>query len=388
MPHDSASAPHRPSGAGVPDTIKRVTTIELFFDLVFVFTLTQLTHLLAEELSPIGLVRVLLLFGVSWWMYGGYVWLTNNLALDPPIRRVLLLVAMSAFLVQALTIPHAFDETGVAFGVAYLAVATMHGALFWQASRAIGRTAVLNVVSALLVIAAGLVEDGVLKYALWVLALGMQVITPFLVRMEDFRIHAAHFVERHGLLMIVAFGESVVAIGIGAEELAVGAELVAAVVLALALVSCLWWTYFAGDDERAEHALAHLPEPQRPGVAIHAYFYAHIPMLLGVVCLAVGVKKALAHPTDPLALAPAVALGGGTALYLAGDVAFRRVLRIGHGTARATVAAAALATIALGGYSAMLQLVTLVLLLAGALMAEAARPELAAERPAVKVEPA
>ena len=357
---------------------KRVTTLELFFDLVFVFTLTQLTELLAESLTPGGFLRVLLIFGVSWWMYGGYAWLTNHLPLDTTLRRLLLLLAMSAFMVQALAIPHAFEHAGLAFGLAYLAVMVVHTALFWQATHAIGHIAVFNLASAALVIAAGLVHGQPAKLGLWALALGVQVVSPYLSHVERFRIRPAHFVERHGLLMIVAFGEAVVSIGVGAAGLRVGMGLVVAAVLGLALVACLWWAYFAGDDERAEEALVRTAPERRPELAIRAYVYAHTPMLIGIVCIAVGVKKALAHPFDALAPAQAAALAGGVALYLAGDVAFRRTLRIGRGTVRGVAAAAALATLPLGTASAALQLATLVLLLAAALAVEARRGEPAA----------
>ena len=370
MPHAEAHDIHWGEEAEEAAPEVRVSTLELFFDLVFVFTLTQLTELLAHELSVAGFARVLLIFGVSWWMYGGYAWLTNHLPMDRPARRITLLAAMAAFLVQALAIPHAFNGSGLAFGVGYLAVVLVHAALFWQATRAIGRTAAYNVGSALLVIVAGFVH-GWVDYVLWTAALAVQVVTPFLIRLEEFRIRPAHFVERHGLLMIVALGESVVAIGIGARELAIDTGLVTAAVLGLALVACLWWTYFAEDDRRAEHALARTPVESRAGLAIHAYFYAHIPMLLGVVCMAVGIKKALAHPTDALALAPALALGGGVAMYLAADVAYRRVLGIGQGGTRAIAAAAALATVPLGRMSAMLQLLVLVGLFLAAFMVEA-----------------
>jgi low temperature requirement protein LtrA len=373
MPVPSATDIHWGEEADPAEAGPRVSTLELFFDLVFVFTLTQLTELLAHELSVAGFVRVLLIFGVSWWMYGGYAWLTNHLPLDRPARRVTLLLAMAAFLVQALAIPRAFDGSGLAFGLGYLAVVLVHGALFWQATRAIGRTAALNVGSALLVIVAGFTH-GWPDYVLWTLALAVQVATPFLIRLEEFRVRPAHFVERHGLLMIVALGESVVAIGIGARDLVIDTGLVTAVVLGVALAASLWWIYFGGDDTLAEHALRDASVEARAGMAIHAFLYAHIPMLLGVVCMAVGIKKALAHPMDPLALAPAIALGGGIAMYLAADVAFRRALRIGRGSTRAVLAATALATIPLGGLSAMLQLLTLVLLFLSAFAVEASTP--------------
>ncbi|HEU0297947.1 MAG TPA: low temperature requirement protein A, partial [Longimicrobium sp.] len=310
-----------------------------------------------------------------WWMYGGYAWLTNHATPNSRSCRILLILAMGSFLVQALAIPHAFGEAGVAFGVAYLVAVGVHSALFWSTTRAIGRIAVFNVVSALMVIAAGVVEGEGLKHGLWVAAVAIQWISPYLGRVENFRIQPAHFVERHGLLIIVALGESVVAIGIGASGLALDAGLAAAAALGLALVACLWWTYFVGDDERAEAAMAAANIEARPALAIHAFFYAHIPMLLGIVCVAVGVKKALAHPTWALGTGPAVALGGGVALYLLGDVWFRRILRIGRGTTRAVLAAAALATIPLGTVAAALQLSTLVLLFVAAFVLEAARPE-------------
>lgn len=357
------------------NSIQRVSTLELFFDLVFVFTLTQLTHLLAEKLNPAGIAQVLLIFGVSWWMYGGYAWLTNHLPVDRPVRRLLLLVAMSAFLVQALAIPHAFGDNGLAFGLAYLAVVLVHAGLFWQATRAITRTALFNVISALLVVAAGFVHGGPLDYGLWGIALAVQWITPYLGGISNFRIQPGHFVERHGLLMIVAFGESVVAIGIGAAGLPVDLGLVAAAVLGLALVSCLWWAYFVGDSERAEEALADAAPERRPRLAIHGFFYAHIPMLLGVVCIAVGVTSAIEHAFEPLGPRPSVALAGGVALYLAGDIAFRRILRIGRSRTRALVAVAALATVPLGGLSGALQLVTLVILFVATFVVEGVAPE-------------
>jgi low temperature requirement protein LtrA len=370
MPHADSHDIHWGDQEESPAHEPRVSTLELFFDLVFVFTLTQLTELLAHELSVAGFARVLLIFGVSWWMYGGYAWLTNHLPMDRPARRVTLLLAMAAFLVQALAIPAAFDGAGLAFGLAYMAVVLVHASLFWQATRAIGRTAAFNVASAALVIVAGFVH-GWVDYVLWTAALAVQVVTPYLIRLEAFRVRPGHFVERHGLLMLVALGESVVAIGIGAGALAIDTGLVTAVVLGLALVACLWWAYFAEDDQRAEQALSRTPVESRAGLAIHAYFYAHIPMLLGVVCLAVGIKKALAHPTEALELAPALALGGGVALYLAGDVAYRRVLRIGQGATRAMAAAAALATVPLGRMSTMLQLLVLVGLFLAVFMVEA-----------------
>lgn len=356
------------------ETVRQVSTLELFFDLVFVFTLTQLTHLLTEKLNPLGIVQVLLIFGVSWWMYGGYAWLTNHLPLTRPVHRLLLLLAMGAFLIQALAIPHAFGEAGLEFGLAYLAVVLVHASLFWQATRAITYIAVFNIISALLVIAAGFVHGGPVDYGLWGLALALQCVTPYISGVSSFRIQPGHFVERHGLLMIVAFGESVVAIGIGAAGLPIDSGLIAATLLGLALVTCLWWAYFVGDNERAEEALTNATPDRRPKLAINGFFYAHIPMLLGVVGIAVGLENAIHHITEPLAFGPAAALAGGTALYLAGDVAFRRILQIGSGITRMVIAVIALGTVPLAAVSAAVQLTALVMLFVTAFIIESVRP--------------
>jgi low temperature requirement protein LtrA len=272
---------------------------------------------------------------------------------------------MAAFLVQALAIPRAFGDDGLVFGFAYLAVVLVHSGLFRVATRAINRTALFNIASALLVIAAGASRGGSAEYWPWGAALLVQIITPYLIGIGRFRVEPAHFVERHGLLMQVAFGESVVAIGIGAAGLPLDSSVIAAAVLGLALVACLWWAYFVGDSERAEHALRTAAPERRPRLAIEGFFYAHIPMLLGVVFIAAGVTNAIGHAAEPLATAPAAALASGVLLYLAGDVAFRRTLGIGRGLARAVAAVVALATIPLGWSSAALQLVARVLVFVG-----------------------
>jgi low temperature requirement protein LtrA len=151
------------------EEVRRVTTLELFFDLVFVFAVTQLSSLLGRDLSPRGLVRVLLLFGVLWWMYGGYGWLTNTMPPDQGRRRLLLLVGMAGFMVVALATPRAFEDTGLAWGVGYLVVVLVHAALYAQSNRSILRILPFNLLAATLVIAAGLLR-GPAVYVLWTAA--------------------------------------------------------------------------------------------------------------------------------------------------------------------------------------------------------------------------
>jgi low temperature requirement protein LtrA len=354
---------------------QRVTSLELFFDLVFVFTLTQLTGLLAGDLSAVTAVRVTLIFVVLFWMYGGYAWLTNQVPPVLPARRLLLILGMAAFLVSALAIPRAFDGGGVAFGLGYLLVVLVHAGLY---ASVYGHTMAMwvgpfNILAAVLVTVAGLLH-GPAAYTLWVVAILVQFTMPYANRSParpDIR--PAHFVERHGLLLIVALGESVVAIGIGVGHEALTPRLFGAVLLGLALAAALWWAYFAADEERAQQALESIPDlGQRLLLAVRAYYFTYVPMLLGIIALAAGVKLSIGEVTHRLEPAPALTLAAGVALFLAGDVAFRRVLRIRPVAYRAVAAVVALATAVLGIYAAgAVQLVALVAVLLGMLVPEA-----------------
>ena len=357
------------------ERVERVSTLELFFDLVFVFTITQLTTVLSDNPTATGLLRVVLMLGVIYYMYGGYAWLTNAVAADRAARRLLLLGGMAGFLVLALSVPRAFSEGDVAFGVAYLVIVSIHAGLFTRTGvvhtvRAVFRLAPFNLGSALLVLAAVVVE-GTAAYLLWAAAFALEWCTPRLAGTGGFRVAPAHFVERHGLVVIVALGESIVAIGIGAADLPVDLPLATVAVLGLLLAACLWWAYFGGDDTRAEHALAAVDDDRRGWVAVQAFGYCHLLMLLGIITLAAGLKDAIGHAFDPLDLPHALLLSGGTALFLAGDVLFRRTLRLGRSTYRLAAATLALATIPLGlATSALTQLAVLLLVLAGSLLLE------------------
>jgi low temperature requirement protein LtrA len=365
-----------PRPPGQAEQVERVSTLELFFDLVFVFTITQLTAVLSDDPTPRGLLRVVLMLGVIFWMYGGYAWMTNAVATDRAARRLLLLGGMAGFLVLALAIPRAFSEGDLAFGIAYLVIVGIHTGLYSRTGvphtvRALVRLAPFNLVSALLVLAAVMVE-GTAAYLVWAAAFALEWFTPRLASTGGFRIAPAHFVERHGLVVIVALGESIVAIGIGAAGLPVDLALATVAVLALLVAACLWWAYFGGDDTRAEHALAAVPDDRRGWVAVQAFGYWHLPMLLGIIVLAAGLKDVVGHAFDPLDLAHALMLSGGVAVFLAGDVLFRRTLQIGPGHLRALAAALALATTPLGPtVSGLAQLVALLLVLAASLSAEA-----------------
>jgi low temperature requirement protein LtrA len=355
----------------------RVSTLELFFDLVFVFTLTQLTGLLVTDLSGESVLRMALIFVVLFWMYGGYVWLTNQVPPDRPVRRLLVVLGMAAFFVCALAIPEAFDGGGLAFGLGYLFVILVHAGLWLQVygSGVTVRFGAFNVAAALLVTAAGFVY-GPPAYGLWVAAIVLQFITPRIAgrAAPQFPLRSGHFVERHGLLLIVALGESIVAVGIGAARLPLSLGLFGAAVLGLALAAALWWTYFVGDEELAERAMAAASHAERFRLAINAYFFAYIPILLGVITAAAGVERSIGHAAERLDLESTLLLAVGVAMYLAGDVAFRRVMGIRPIGFRAVAAVAALATVALGLYlAAVLQLLGLVVIVVIALASEARR---------------
>jgi low temperature requirement protein LtrA len=323
----------------------RVSTLELFFDLVFVFTITQLTSLLAADVTVAAAGRVVLIFGVLWWMYGGYAWLTNTRTPSRAPERLLLMIGMAGFLIVGLAVPHAFGSTeaagrdGLAIGVGYLVVVAVHGGLYWRVNRNIWRILPFNLASPLLVIVAGLTTAPA-SYALWAAALAVQVLGPVFVKLGGrFEIQPAHFVERHGALIIVVFGESVADIGSGVAGQRVTAGLALSAALGLALTASLWWAFFGtGDDDRAQEALTGADPAARPSLALRGYFWAYIPMLLGVVGMAAGLKRALGHPGAALPDGPALALACGVALFLAGDALFRRLFAIGSPWFRAAAA--------------------------------------------------
>ena len=339
------------------DPAGAVTPVELFFDIVFVFTLTQLTRFLEADLTLTGFGRILLLFGILWWMYGGYAWLTNHVPPRRPSQKALLFLAMVGFFLAALGIPHAYDRHGLVFGAGYLLVTLVHLLMFTQsdATSGVARLAPFNVGSALLILAAGLL-DGRSVYLLWLAAFVLMAILPYFIPRyswvggaTSFHVTAGHFVERHGLLVIIALGESVIAIGMGADLDHLSALTVGTMVLALGLPATFWWTYFT-DVAAAEHRLGGLEQATRTLMSTRVYFFDHIPILLGIIVAAAGIHTAVAHPAEPTTLSAAMALAGGVALFLGGVAAMRYHLQIHPPGSRALSAVLVLATIPVGLY--------------------------------------
>jgi low temperature requirement protein LtrA len=329
----------------------RVTPLELFLDLVFVFAITQVTALMADDLTWRGLTRGLLVLGLVWWCWVGYSWLGAVVRADEGAGRAAMFAAMAAVFVLALSIPEAFDDLPgglngpVVVAFAYLAVRLVHLGIFWLTARAAGDYSLLGQLirfmpsvlgsTALLLVASQL--DGPAQTWTWVAVLAVDYVGTILAGASGWRLNSAGlFAERHGLIIIVALGESIVAIGLGVSSLPISTPIVVASILGLTVSGCLWWAYFDIIAIVAERALRRAQGEERNRIARDAYSYLHLPMVAGIVLVALGLKKVLEYVgdasdhtlSDPLALLPLAAMYTGAALYVWAQVAFR--LRIWH----------------------------------------------------------
>jgi low temperature requirement protein LtrA len=369
--------PNQAQEGGTGSAEVRVSTIELFFDLVFVFAITQLTSFLAGEPTMVGLGRALLIFGNLWWIYGGYAWLTNAVPPREPVLRLLMLLGMGGFLVVALAIPTAFAGGGVAFGVGYLLVTLVQTGMFLLSSqesamRAMRRLGPANAVTAALLLLASFTH-GLLQWMLWTAAFGLHWVSPFFTAVSGFPIRAAHFVERHGLIVLIALGESIVAVGIGMAGHGLRADRVVTAVLGLALAAALWWLYFDGEDERAERVLDAAGVDRTTWLALYGFGYAFLPVLGGIIVFAAGIKNAVVQSGEPLTASTAWLLAAGVATYLVGLALFRQLLGIGPIGARVAVAGAVLPSAMIGlAISPEAQLWMLATLVVGGVLAEPA----------------
>jgi low temperature requirement protein LtrA len=327
---ETATATRTPRLSAVMREGERVLPLELFFDLVFVLALTQCTALMSDHPTWDGLAQGMLVLGVLWWSWVGYAWLTSVVDPEEGLVRIAIFAAMAAFLVVALCVPEAFGDLALTFALAYGVVRAMHIALFLLASRddPALRHSVLIGLGASTAIGVGLLIgaslfDGVAQGALWALALLLDLGGPFLFGDEGWKLVPGHFAERHGLIIIIALGESIVAIGVGAE-VGLDAGIVTAAVLGIALVAAMWWIYFDVVALVSARRLARAPVGrEQNALARDSYSYIHLLMVAGIVLVALGLKKALGHVEDPLKVVPAFALLGGLAVYLLGLVAFR-----------------------------------------------------------------
>jgi low temperature requirement protein LtrA len=306
---------------------KRVAPLELFFDLVFVFALTQVTAVMSKHPSWSALGRGMLVLSALWWAWAAYAWLTNYVAAEEDKERLLMLAVMGGFLVTALAVPKAFGDDALVFALGYAAARWLHIFIFAEANDDVdARTAIRRLsrtalpAPALLIVAAFL--DGTAQTLVWLVALSMDFAGPYVFGVRGFRVSPGHFAERFSLIVIIALGESIVAIGAGLHgELDAGT--IGAALLGLVLAFGLWWAYFDIVAIVAERRFRDSQGYARLRIARDSYSYLHLPMIAGIVLVALGVKKTLGDVEEPLETIPAVALFGGIAFYYAGHVGFR-----------------------------------------------------------------
>ena len=332
-----------------PSAPQRVSTLELFFDLVFVFTITQVSTVIVQSPTVEGIARAAIQLGVIYWIYDGYAWMTNAAGPDTWQRTLLLLVGMAGFFVCALAVPGAFGEDGVVFGLGYLAVIVVHLVGFLLRP---GRTPVAsiygmapgNLVSAGLVLAAGWTH-GAADWVLWSSALVLQIATPVLTRrVQGFEFNAAHFAERHGGLILIVFGESLVSVGMAARTRRVDLPLVLGALAGLAATAAMWWVYFVADNTRGAQAFEAAPPRRRVIQVLTGYELATAVMIFGVVTVAAGTRLRVFDWTAPAPAFEAWLIASGAVLFLLGAAGFH--LAMGFGSVLPRVLGALLCVLA------------------------------------------
>jgi low temperature requirement protein LtrA len=376
---------------------QRVTPLELFIDLVFVFAITQLSHLLVGHLDLEGAAQTLFLLLVVWWAWIYTTWMTNWF--DPEsvaVRAVLILVALAS-LVMAIAIPDAFGDRAVMFAAGYAGLQILRNAFAAFASPAgsIHRENFVRILIWSVVVGAvwiaGAFLPGEARVAVWIVALVADYAGPYAgywvpgigrVGTEAWQIEPAHFAERFQLFVIIALGESIVVTGITASDLDLDTATVGAIAVAFLSSAALWWLYFDYVARIAQLRLSLSDDPGR--LARDAYTYIHIPIIAGVIVTAVGDELVIAHPTERLHGAELVALAAGPALYLLGHVAFR--LRM-TGTPSVKRLTAALACVGAGVLGIWLNAIWVAALLLGILVALITWEQIAAARRRGRGEP-
>ncbi|HWX43713.1 MAG TPA: low temperature requirement protein A [Solirubrobacteraceae bacterium] len=344
-PEDTAPG-RAPRVRAVPRQGERVTPLELFFDLVFVLALTQCTTLIVRKPDWLGVGQGLLVLAVLWWSWVGYAWLTSVVDPEEGAVRLAIFAAMAALLVAALCVPGAFGADALLFACAYAVVRGAHIMLFRLASRddpdlrhSVTGLAVSTALGVGLLLGAAF-ASGAPQVALWMLAVALDMAGPYFFGSDGWKLVPGHFAERHGAIVIIALGESIVALGVGARVI-LDPGIVVAAVLGVVIAAALWWLYFDVTAIAAERRLSRAKAGrERNELARDSYSYLHFPMVAGIALLAVGLKVTLEHVGQALPTVPAAALLGGAALYLLAHVAFR--LRNMHTLSRRRLACAVL----------------------------------------------
>lgn len=337
---------------------QRAATLELFYDLVFVFTITQVSHLLLDHLTWAGAGQAAIVLLAVWWSWNYTTWATNELNPETNPVRLLLIALMLGSLLMAIAVPHAFDERGLLFAVAYLAIQVGRHAFltFVAAERGsvereqAGRILVWFLIAGVFWIAGGLAESG-WRVGLWLVALALDYVAPRILfplpgrprlAAGSWRLATGHFAERFGLIVIAAIGETIILTGATTAERELDAATVAAFISAFAGSAALWWLYFVSTREISEHSLD--GEASRTGSARDIYTYGHVLIVAGIILTAVGDELVIAHPLDPLGSTQMTAVIGGPTLFLLAQLAlqWRATHRLGYARLGAITACAAL----------------------------------------------
>jgi low temperature requirement protein LtrA len=381
-----------------PGEERRATALELFYDLAFVFAVTQVSHLLLDDLSWTGAAKALLVLLVVWWAWNYTTWVTNELDPDSIAVRGVLIVVMLLSLLMAVAIPHAFGEDALLFAGSYVGIQVgRHVFLTFGSAEAgtiererAGR--ILTWLSAAGVLwIAGAFADGSARWALWLAALAIDYFAPFVLYWlpgrprlsgETWQVETSHFAERFQLFVIIALGETIVLTGATTAGLELSPARVVAFALAFLGTAALWWLYFNYVATIAQRRLA--LSPDRTRLARDAYTYLHVAIVAGVILSAVGDELMIAHPTDELPGVEVAVVVAGPALYLLAHVALR--LRM-TGTISRKRLAGALACIAIGGFGSFAPGLVLGALLLAVLVATIASEHIAAARRRARGEP-
>jgi low temperature requirement protein LtrA len=359
---------------------RRTSYLELFFDLVFVFAITQVTTLMLSDTSPGGFARSALVLAMVWWAWGGYAWMTNAIDLDEPLVRLAFLVGMAGSFMLALGVPGAYGEEGLWFVLPYFGVRLinvllyLYGLRFDPAHQAAMKKLAPYFLIAPVVVTIGGVFDDPFRVWFWLVALAIDVGGTLTVGGAGFRVSPSHFAERYALFIIIALGESIVAIGVGAAGVERDADFAAAVAIAFLGVAALWWAYFDFVAGAVVRALRRASIAVRGPLARDLFTLFHYPIVLGIVLFAVAAKKTVEHAEDPLGAAGRFALGAGVSSFLLGFALGRyRVLRRIAWERLAAGVAAGLAVVVLADLAAAALMAVVVAILALALAVEAVR---------------
>ena len=361
----------------VEEAERKTSYIELFFDLVFVFAFTQVTSLILEDSSAAGFARSALVLAMVWWAWSAYAWMTNAIDIENTVTRLIVFAAMAAGFFMALAVPDAYQDEGAWFAVAYFVVRILQTTLFsWGVRhdpgnlRATFRLAPWFLTAALVALVGGFVDSDVRAWV-WLASLAIDVIGTLTVARAEWRVSASHFAERFALIVIIALGESIVAIGLATAAVDRDLTFAVSVLVAFAGVAALWWAYFDFTAVAAERSLRRAPPEVRGPLARDLFTFFHYPIVLGIIFYAVAAKKTLEHPLEPLSDAGRWALGLAIAVFLSGFVLarLRAIRRIAWERVTAGVAAVVVAVL-LDGTDAIVTLAVVIGILVASIVVE------------------